>query len=320
MRAAVFVVAVAAGAGCPATTPPAPPPPPPYAFPTKPLCPIAYGQTPTVLGHLDDGRLTEVSGLVSSPTTADLVWVHNDSGDTAAIYALHADGRLRAAVALPVAVRDVEDIAAATCPDGRGPCLFIADTGNNAGTRTDASIIIVIEPVPDATGALPATATVVATVPLSSTGLPAGIDIEALAVVPDGETMLVIEKVDAERARVFALAAPYASTSATVVGTVRTESPAAVQYARMVTSAAVHPSGTALVVRTYTGVFEARFSDVESLLDLGDVALGTVTFGPFSEPQGEAVGYSADGFGILTISEADGRAASEVAVNLLPCP
>jgi hypothetical protein len=325
LRVAVLGVSVLFGAcsdGCAPTTT-APPEPLPYTLPERPRCEGAQAGLPTVLGQLGDPRLVEVSGVVPSPTTPDLLWVHNDSGDDAAIYAIHRDGRPRGRVRVPVALDDLEDIAVASCPDRSGPCLYLADTGNNSGDRSDATVVVIAEPVPDADGQfkLDATAVVVGSVDASrGAGLPAGIDIEAMVVAPDGSALYVFEKVDAERARVFGRRGPLLADGAfDVVGTVRTESPAGVQFARMITGADLHPTGTALVVRTYTGVFETRFADVSAMLSLGDVALDTVTFGPFSEGQGEAIAYDDAGTGIITISEAKQAPAADVAVNLLAC-
>lgn len=308
--------------GCTPSPPPPPTEPPAYAFPSSPLCTGTYAGTPTVLGQLGDARLIEISGVVPSPTTPDLLWVHNDSGDDAAIYAIHRDGRLRGRLRLPVAVDDVEDIDIATCPDKSGPCIYLADTGNNAGDRTDTAIFIFAEPLPrpDGTFAEDAVVNAVQRIDASATaGLPAGIDIEAMAVLPDGETVLLIEKVDADLARIFALTAPLSSSVASEVGSVRTESPSGVRNARMVTAAVVHPGGLALLVRTYTGIFESRFATADDTAAPGDLTTTTVTFGPFSEPQGEAVSYDQDGAGILSISEANGGAAADIAVNLLAC-
>jgi len=304
------------------TPPPTPPAPPPYVFPSAPLCDGTYAGTPTVLGQLGDARLIEISGVVPSTTTPDLLWVHNDSGDDAAIYAIHRDGRPRGRVRLPVPVDDVEDIAIATCPDKSGPCLFLADTGNNAGDRTDTAIYIFAEPVPGDDGTFADDAVVGAVQRIDASaaaGMPAGIDIEAIAVMPDGETVLLIEKIDADVARIFALTAPLSSAVATEVGSLRTESPAGVRLARMVTGASIHPSGLALLVRTYTGIFESRFATIEATAGPGALTMTTVTFGPFSEPQGEAVSYDEDGAGIISISEAKGGAAADIGVNLLEC-
>lgn len=321
----LVLITLATAVACPAPTPTTTPPPPPYVLPTRSLCESAWAGVPAVRGQLGDARLVEVSGVVPSPTTPDLLWVHNDSGDDAALYGIGVDGRARARIALPFAVVDLEDIAVASCPDRTGPCLYLADTGNNAGVRVDAAVFIVREPVPDDDGAFAAdaAASLVARVDASpAAGLPAGLDVEALVVFPDASALLLFEKVDGPSARVFARRAPFAAAgddngAFVVVGSISTESPS-IEFGRMVTGADLHPSGQALVVRTYTGIFEHRVDDVVDLLSLGDVRLTTVTFGPFSEPQGEAIAFDAGGH-IVTISEARDRPASEIAVNLIVC-
>jgi len=315
--------ALLALAACPAPTTTSPPPPPPYRLPSRPLCESAWAGVPEVRGQLGDARLIEVSGVVPSPTTPDLLWVHNDSGDDAALYGIGSDGRPRGRVALPFAVQDLEDIAVASCPDRLGPCLYLADTGNNAGDRSDAAVFIVREPVPTGDAFTDdATATLVARVDASAAaGLPAGLDVEALVVFPDAAAMLLFEKVDGPSARVFARRGPFGEAdddgTFTAVGSISTESPS-IQFGRMITGADLHPSGRALLVRTYTGIFEHRTDDAAALLSLGDVRLTTVTFGPFSEAQGEAIAFDADGH-IVTISEARDGAAAEVPVNVLVC-
>lgn len=308
----------------------------PYVMPTRDNCGGPYAGLPTVLGHLQQTILTEVSGVVPSATTPDLYWVHNDSGDDPILYAIGGDGRPRGQFRLPLPSRDIEDIAIASCPGRDGPCLYIADTGNNSGTRDDTAIYVVAEPSLGADGSIEAPTDISRIDVSTKSGLPTGVDSEALVVLPDASALLFFEKVDAEFARVFVLSAPFvvdavevvdegesppgdASTNTLrMIGTVRTESPS-VQFGRMITGADLHPDGSRLVVRTYTGVFEARFGSDQSALDLASVPLATVTFGPFSEPQGEAIAYDLEGTGLITISEAKDKPATDVAINLLAC-
>jgi hypothetical protein len=326
----------------PPATPPPPPDeePPPFSMPARELCGRGYAGTPTSRGRLQDPRLTEISGVVPSVLSADLFWVHNDSGDDAVLYALRADGSLRGVVALPFAVRDLEDIAIAACPDGSGPCLWLADTGNNAGTRDDTAVWAFPEPpLPDG-GVFPDDARVAGAWRIDvswQAGMPVGIDSEALVVLPDASALLLFEKIDAPEARVFVVRAPFATSavgdapalevprrdgppeaSVQVLGTVTTASPA-VRLGRMITAADLHPGGGALVVRTYTGIFAATFAAGQTALDLPDVPLATVTFGPFNEPQGEAISYDETGLGLVTITEARDIAVGDVAVNHFPC-
>lgn len=350
-RARGAVLAVVLGASCAPPLPqPVDPPtrPAPYRLPELPLCTNGYAGLPDVRGHLQDDALVELSGVAASPSAPDLMWAHNDSGHPSLLFALGADGSARGRLQLPFDAVDLEDIAVASCPDRSGPCLYLADTGNNGGDRDDQAIYVVAEPSLPPEGVFAEGAGVARSLRIdasSRAGLPAGLDVEALAVLPDGSALLLFEKVDADLARVFALRAPF-TTEAVVtggaqadagapspsseamapppgrfeeIGRVRTESPAGVPYARMVTGAALHASGRSLALRTYSGVFELRVEQMQAWLSLGERAATTVTFGPFSEPQGEAIAYDASGTGIVTISEARDAPSDEVEVHVLPC-
>ena len=76
-----------------------------------------------------------------------------------------------------------------------------------------------------------------------------------------------------------------------------------IEMGKMITAADFHPSGRQFLLRVYTGVFEYRFDEGQGMEDLADVAPFTVTFGPFSEPQGEALCYDESGIGLWSISE-----------------
>ena len=122
------------------------------------ICPI-FAAGVEQIAEVTHPGLGEMSGIVAS-TFEDVYWVHNDSGDSARIFAIKADG----SVVLPRLVttffpnrssdawegysidnawhQDWEDIAIA---DGT---LFIADVGNNANARRDLGVYVVNEPNP----------------------------------------------------------------------------------------------------------------------------------------------------------------------------
>ncbi len=91
-----------------------------------------------------DAALDEVSGMVASRRLADTFWVHNDSGGSATLYAVHADGRLRGA--WPVVGAEANDWEDITTDDAGG--LWIADTGNNNNRRRDLRLYRAVEPLP----------------------------------------------------------------------------------------------------------------------------------------------------------------------------
>src|SRR5690606_31023644 len=112
--------------------------------------------SPPVHARITAGPIDEMSGIVRSRRYRGLYWVHNDSGDSARLFAVDAAGgsRLPAEVAetrygdapergkqqwqgfgvLHADNVDWEDIAA------DGDHLYVADLGNNFNTRKDLAI------------------------------------------------------------------------------------------------------------------------------------------------------------------------------------
>jgi len=95
---------------------------------------------------VSDDRLSEISGLAASRTQPGLLWVHNDSGDQAAVYGIDLQGRTVAEVRLiGIEAVDCEDIALGPGPDGND-CLYLADIGDNAADRETICIYRFPEP------------------------------------------------------------------------------------------------------------------------------------------------------------------------------
>ena len=119
------------------------------------------------LASVSHPPLAEISGIARSRTYDGVYWVHNDSGDTARVFAVREDG----SVVVPPYVADNfaanganagkpewpgiavlgasnvdwEDI---TLADGM---LYIADVGNNGNARRDLGVYVLPEPNPAAT-------------------------------------------------------------------------------------------------------------------------------------------------------------------------
>jgi len=101
--------------------------------------------------------VSEMSGMVQSKRFADVYWLHNDSGDSARLFAVNGQGEILFPSYLPVhgqksrlgrtpwpghvinlAVNyDWEDIAIDQ------DWIYIADTGNNGNARRDLGIYVV---------------------------------------------------------------------------------------------------------------------------------------------------------------------------------
>ena len=127
---------------------------------------------------LTEPLLSEVSGAAGSRRDPNLLWLINDSGNGARLFALGTDGVLRADLAI-AAVRnhDWEDLA--VYDHGNGPRLAIADVGDNAGVRETVQILILPEPLlPAADSTLEVQRTLTLTYPDEPH------DVESLAIDP----------------------------------------------------------------------------------------------------------------------------------------
>ncbi|HEY9249127.1 MAG TPA: hypothetical protein VIO38_08350 [Rariglobus sp.] len=140
--------------------------------------PLPY-DAPLRTGSMPAG-IRESSGLAASRLDPRVLWTHNDSGGQPVLYALEPNGARRGDLRIAgLPNRDWEDLASFTL-DGRS-WLLIADTGDNAGNRTDCALYVVAEPEPAALSpAHEATATVAWKIPVRYLDGPR--DCEAVAV------------------------------------------------------------------------------------------------------------------------------------------
>lgn len=267
-------------------------------------CDGDYGPS-TETGSLGDPALVESSGIVASPVNPGILWIHNDSGDSARLYAVRTDGSAVARLVMDgIHAVDFEDLAAGPCPDRSGPCLWVADTGNVGRNRRDQAIYAVPEPdLRAATGPLEVHASAVWKFPVTFPG--AAVDVEALALSPSLDALYLFEKVERGSARVFRTLAPFTRDQPVVMEVVaEINSPGfPIRHGRMITGASLHPSGDRLLLRVYTGIYEYRLGPGQSMDDLGAITPRQVTLGPLSEQQGEAVAYDAAGTGVWSVSE-----------------
>lgn len=98
-----------------------------------------------VLGRVDETALSELSGIVRSPSTPARYWSFNDSGHDASLFATDSTGRSGGRVRVTGATNvDWEAIAAGPCGDGA--CLYIGDVGDNDADRQRVRIWRVREP------------------------------------------------------------------------------------------------------------------------------------------------------------------------------
>ena len=281
--------------------------------------PCARLGSPEVTGTVASDELDELSGLGASRTLDGIMWAHNDSGDTARLFALDEQGQDLGTYDVvdpggqPVAATDWEDLAVVRDPaDGSGR-IYVADIGDNAAARAEGvTLYRIAEPTarPDgAGGTMTVDATLVVHYPDGPT------DAEALLVDPVDGTAVIVTKdvlgtslvltvpatawtggtttdVDATIAGRLELGL----TELTDAGALGTDLPGT-----LVTAADVSPDGSLAVVRTYQALVLMERSAGTSLAE-ALTGPHCLVAGP-EEPQGEAVAITADGTAVLTATE-----------------
>lgn len=95
---------------------------------------------PRVGARIRADHLQEISGIVASRKSPGLFWLHNDSGDSARVYALTSDGRAAGSIEIPRKAFDFEDIALER-RQGAPDRIYVADTGDNLAVRKNGVFV-----------------------------------------------------------------------------------------------------------------------------------------------------------------------------------
>lgn len=259
---------------------------------------------PDVVSRISDARIVESSGLVMSREDDDLAYTINDSGSESLVFAVDiTTGATVGTLAVGAGLLDTEALSI----DGDG-MLWIADTGDNAGARTDVALYSVAEP-----GRANVTNADVTRFPLTYPDGPR--DVEALAVNPQngdkflltkglmgGEVYAVPDELTADKAnRVKALDASVSS---------------------VITDASFTPDGAYVIARNY---FEAYVLDAKTWEEVATIALPPVQQGETLavEPSGDSflVGSEGASSPLIRIAFADPNPPTpEPAATATPTP
>jgi hypothetical protein len=263
-----------------------------------------YGE-PQAVCQINDRRLDEASGLVASRRNSGYYYTHNDSQGRPQVYVLNRYGRICLTIHLVGAEnRDWEDIALAP---GDQPGTFdvcVADIGDNKAERNGVVFYRFPEPRLDAAARARGTLDVRPRV-FRCVYKDGARNAEGFAVDPrTGDAYVFTKRFDGA-CHVYRFAAPWDAAAVTTLERVgKLRFPPAAALARMVTGADISPDGTRLVTRSYVGGWEWRLAkrDAADAFALVFEQMPT-TLELATEPQGEALCFSADGKALLTVSE-----------------
>jgi hypothetical protein len=146
------------------------------------------------INYLENTAIDEASGLTRSNKNNNVLWVHNDSGDHARLFAVGTQGQHLGVVNIEsVSANDWEDIASFS-KDGKD-YLLIADVGDNSASRSQISFHIIEEP-DVSTLSQPFSLSVEAAWSINSTFPDGARDCEGVAVDPLSEEIILLTKRD----------------------------------------------------------------------------------------------------------------------------
>jgi hypothetical protein len=275
----------------------------PDAAEPPPLPPCPAFDPHRVTGNLADPAIVEASGLAQSWRNADVLWTHNDSGDTSRVFALTTAGEALGVYELEGGrPSDWEDMAVGPGPEPGASYLYMGDVGDNAMRRANIRVRRVAEPEV-VRGDAPFSLRLGGVESFTLVYPDGAHNCETLLVDPLSGDVYVVVKSNDGVSPVYRAAAPLSAE-----GDIRLERVANLTFGQaplrgntLTTGGTISPAGDAILVRTYGSAFLWRRAPGATV----GAALATepcpLPLAP--ERQGEAIGYAADGSGYFTVSE-----------------
>ncbi|MFH1613655.1 MAG: hypothetical protein ABIG61_01030 [Planctomycetota bacterium] len=250
-------------------------------------------------GTVESSLLNEASGLSASRKNKNVLWAHNDSGDSARVFAMSTTGRHLGIYNLSgAATVDWEDMALGPGPVDGIDYLYLGDIGDNGATRPYVKVYRVPEPVVDANQS--PVNTTLAGVQAITLQYPDGArDAETLMVDPLTKDIYIISKRETY-SRLYRASYPQ-STTAVITMEYKCSLPWG-----WATGGDISADGREIIVRGY---FNASVWQRDRDADLSEAFSNSQFPAPLrSEPQGEAICFvKGFGCGYFTVSENIGQ-------------
>jgi hypothetical protein len=225
-------------------------------------------------------------------------WMINDAGNPPLLYALDAAGATSPVTVTGARLVDWEDLSIGSC--GPTDCLYIADIGDNSGSRDRITIYRVPEPAAGSTSTMPADA-----FHLVYPDRPH--DAEAFVAVPGRAQDFYIITKD-ERPGIYRLAPKLEPGQTSTLSFAR-----ALDVRERITGAAASPDGRWIVLRSNRTLF--IFLSRTFATDAAPVSIDVTSLG---EPQGEGVAFGRSGE-LYLVTESGDTGAGAGALTRLRC-
>jgi hypothetical protein len=261
------------------------------------VLPAGASAAPTPLFTFRDPQIAESSGIAATSARDDVVFTHNDSGDTARFFAVDHHGCTIGVFTAPgVTATDWEDMAR-----GPGRSLWLGDIGDNNATRDEIAVQRFDEPAvgpsTDGSGCPPAAEHAVAATSYRLRFEDGPHDAETLLVDPRTSQVFIVTKGFTAGA-LYAAPNPLKADDVNVLRKV-----ADVGTPAFATGGDIAPDGKSVAVRNYWEI------DVRTIPEGNLAAAFTPNASvqrrdaPDSDKQGEGLGFTRTGRDLLTSSE-----------------
>ena len=269
----------------------------PYAFDENP--PFETRQS---LGLITDNLLNEISGIVASRRYPGFFWVHNDSGGEAAVYLINSRAEKIAQVKVEgLQNRDWEDIAIGPGNEDGHDLLYIAETGDNRAVYRTYFIYSFEEPGVDLDNTTQRL--FIDEYDTYTYRYPDGArDAETLMVDPLNQDIWIISKRE-PRVNVYRLPSDGRGSDIYTLEKICT-----IPFHEIV-GGEISFDGTELLLKNYLSVFYWSRDPEEEWAEVFERVPVVLPYSP--EPQGEAIAFTHNGNGYVTISEAENFAGKQ---------
>ncbi len=263
--------------------------------------------TVPVVNFLARKDLLEISGVAASRINPGILYIHNDSGNPNQVYLTDANGADNGTLTLtPVGNRDWEDIAVGPGPDASKSYVYIGDIGDNNAQYSSVFVYRFAEP--DLTGKTLPFISTINTIDQIQLKYPDGPrNAETLMVDPLTKDIYIVSK-ESNLAKIYVARYPQSTTSVTTL------TPIAQLLFNKATGGDISPDGTEILLRSNELIWYWKLATGTT------ITAGLITkpqHAPYAnnEPQGEGVGFAADGSGYYTDTEIKGYAGKLATIS-----